>query len=101
GAHVSIRAHLVRRTSPDRGDDWRGLYVNGCREMADATYGETVTWQPAAPRFRVLHVLLFWVLSAVAVLVAGLIVPGVTVGSFGDALVAAILIAALNAVLPP
>ena len=62
--------------------------------MADATYGEPVTWQPAAPRFRVLHLILFWVIAAVAVLVAGVIVPGVTVGSFGGAFVAAILIAA-------
>jgi uncharacterized membrane protein YvlD (DUF360 family) len=72
-----------------------------CVEMADAPYGETVSWHPEAPRFRVLHVIVFWVVTAVAVLVAGAIVPGVTVGSFGEALVAAVLIAALNAVLPP
>jgi uncharacterized membrane protein YvlD (DUF360 family) len=64
-------------------------------------YGETVSWTPEVPRFRPLHALLSWVVSAVAVLIAGAIVPGVTVGTFGKALVAAVLIAALNAVLPP
>src|SRR5207248_10856040 len=64
-------------------------------------YGETPSWTPEVPRFRPLHMVLFWVVSAISVLIAGAIVPGVTVGTFGEALVAAVLIAALNAVLPP
>ena len=66
-----------------------------------ATYGETVSWTPEAPHFRLLHVLLSWLIATVAVLVAGAILPGVRVGTFGEALVAALLIAALNALLPP
>ncbi len=64
-------------------------------------YGESLTWQPQAPRFHLLHVLLSWLVAGVAVFLAAAIVPGVTVGGFGDALAAAVVIAALNAVLPP
>ena len=64
-------------------------------------YGQPVTWSPEAPRFRVRHLLLSWLVSAVSVIVAASIVPGLSVGSFGDAIAAAALIALLNAVLPP
>lgn len=67
----------------------------------DQPYGELVKWQPEAPRFRPLQLLLSWLIAGVAVFVAAAIVPGVSVGHFGDALLAALLIAALNAVLPP
>jgi uncharacterized membrane protein YvlD (DUF360 family) len=69
--------------------------------MDAPAYGEQVSWTPEPPRFRPMHVLLSWIVAAVAVLVAGAIVPGVSVGNFGEALVAAVLIAGLNAVLPP
>jgi uncharacterized membrane protein YvlD (DUF360 family) len=64
-------------------------------------YGETVRWSPESPRFRLVHVLVSWLVATVAVLVAGLIVPGVSVGDFFQAFVAAALIAILNALLPP
>ena len=62
---------------------------------------ELQTWRPRAPRFRIVRVVLAWLVGAAAVFVAATIVPGVSVGSFSDALVAAALIAAFNAVLPP
>ena len=65
------------------------------------TYGERPAWEPQVPRFRLVHVVLSWLVAAVAVLIAAAIVPGVSVGSFVDALAAAAGIAALNAVLPP
>jgi uncharacterized membrane protein YvlD (DUF360 family) len=65
------------------------------------SYGEVMTWNPQAPRFHPLHVLLSWLIAGVAVFIAAAIVPHVSVGSFADALAAAVLIAALNAVLPP
>ena len=65
------------------------------------SHGEAVTWSPQAPRFRPLHVLLSWLVAGVSVFIAAAIVPHVSVGSFSDALAAAVLIAALNAVLPP
>jgi uncharacterized membrane protein YvlD (DUF360 family) len=64
-------------------------------------YGQAVRWDPQVPRFRPLHVLVSWLVAGVAVFVAAAIVPGVSVGGFADALAAAVLIAALNAVLPP
>jgi uncharacterized membrane protein YvlD (DUF360 family) len=65
------------------------------------TYGEEMVWRPQVPRFRLEHVLLSWLVTAVSVFIAALIVPGVTVHDFRDALAAAAAIAALNAVLPP
>jgi uncharacterized membrane protein YvlD (DUF360 family) len=67
----------------------------------DGSYRERLTWTPEMPRFRALHVLLSWLVTAVSVFIAAAIVPGVSVGSFRDALAAAVAIAALNAVLPP
>ena len=68
----------------------------------DDGYAHAVTWSPQSPRLRPLHVLLHLLVSAVAVFVAAALVPHVTVQTFfPDALVAAVLIAALNAILPP
>jgi uncharacterized membrane protein YvlD (DUF360 family) len=47
------------------------------------------------------RLLLAWLVGAASVFVAAAILPGVHVGSFADALVAAALIAAFNAILPP
>ena len=65
------------------------------------SYGQELTWSPQRPRYNVLHVLISWLVAGVSVFVAAAIVPHVSVGSFTDALAAAVLIAALNAVLPP
>jgi uncharacterized membrane protein YvlD (DUF360 family) len=65
------------------------------------TFGETIGWAPARPRYRPLHLVILWLIAALAVLIAGAIVPGVTVHTFGEALVAALLIATLNALLAP
>jgi uncharacterized membrane protein YvlD (DUF360 family) len=68
---------------------------------SERTFGEAMSWIPQVPRFRVLHVLVSWLVAAVAVFVVSLLLPGITVGDFADALWAAALIAALNALLPP
>jgi uncharacterized membrane protein YvlD (DUF360 family) len=65
------------------------------------SYGQELTWSPQRPRYKLVHVLVSWLVAGVAVFVAAAIVPHVSVGSFTDALAAAVLIAALNAVLPP
>ena len=70
-------------------------------EDPDATYAEPVSWEAARPRFRPLRLLLALVVGAVAVIFSGLILPGVEVKTFLGALEAAVLIAVLNAVLPP
>jgi uncharacterized membrane protein YvlD (DUF360 family) len=64
-------------------------------------YGQTVGWQPEVPRLTFGGLLASWIVLAIAVFVAAAIVPHVTVERFRDALLAAALIAVLNALLPP
>lgn len=45
--------------------------------------------------------LLLWILNAVALLVVAYILPGITVASFGSALIAALVLGLLNAVVKP
>ena len=66
-----------------------------------ATYGELPTWTPEVPRIRPLRMLFTWFVSAVALLIAAEIVPHVHVNGFFGAIVAALVIAILNAALPP
>ncbi|HEY2436624.1 MAG TPA: phage holin family protein [Solirubrobacteraceae bacterium] len=70
-------------------------------ESSLGPYAEAFEWSPRAPRFRVAHLLLSWLLAGASVLIAAAVVPGVSVGSFGNAVAAAALIGVLNAVLPP
>jgi len=58
-------------------------------------------WRPGRPRLRPRRLLLQWVTGALALYVAALLVPGVKVEAVYGALIAAALIAVLNAVLPP
>jgi uncharacterized membrane protein YvlD (DUF360 family) len=67
----------------------------------DATYAEPVRWEVARPRFRPLRLVLALLVGAVAVVVSGLVLPGVEVKTFLGALEAAALIAVFNAILPP
>ncbi len=53
------------------------------------------------PRFRPLRVLLTWLLWGLALLFAAAVLPGMTIHTFGEAMVAAALIGLLNALLPP
>jgi uncharacterized membrane protein YvlD (DUF360 family) len=69
--------------------------------VSGTAYGEAVSWHPERPKYRPLRLLLSWLLSAAALLIAAAIVPGVSVEGFGGAVVAALLIAVLNAILPP
>ena len=70
-------------------------------DVSGQTYAETVRWRAARPRFRPLRVVLGLLVGAVAVVVSGVILPGVEVKTFLGALEAAALIGVLNAVLPP
>ena len=69
--------------------------------MTSTTYGEKPVWGLGRPHIGPVRLLLSWVLSTVALLVACWIVPGASVESFGAAFVAAAVIAVLNAILPP
>jgi uncharacterized membrane protein YvlD (DUF360 family) len=62
---------------------------------------EQVQWRPARLRYRPLPVLVSWLVAAAALLAAAAIVPGVSIDGLGGALVTALVIALLNAALPP
>ena len=58
-------------------------------------------WQPERPRWRVFPLLVSWFATGIALMVAAGILPGVDIESFWGALVVAVIIGALNAVIPP
>jgi uncharacterized membrane protein YvlD (DUF360 family) len=64
-------------------------------------YGEETRWQPARPRLHPFRLVISWITSAVALLVAAALVPGVEVSGLGGAALATLVIAVLNAALPP
>ena len=64
-------------------------------------YGEEMVWHPERPRVRVLPFVLAWIVAGISVFVAAAIVPGVKIGDFGDAFIAAAIIGVLNGLLPP
>jgi uncharacterized membrane protein YvlD (DUF360 family) len=64
-------------------------------------YGERPAWTPEAPKLRPARLLLSWLVSAVALLVAAAIVPNVDIPTFWGAVVVAAIVAIVNAVLPP
>ena len=64
-------------------------------------YGVRPQWRPGRPKLRPIGMLVQWATSAAALYIAALIVPGVSIEGALGALLAAILIAVLNAFLPP
>jgi uncharacterized membrane protein YvlD (DUF360 family) len=64
-------------------------------------YGEAVRWEPQAPRFRLIRVLVSWLVATLAVEFAAAITPGLSVHGTLGAVSAAALVAILNALLPP
>ena len=66
-----------------------------------SAYGEAPSWRPERPSFSAGHLVLAWLLSAVSLLVAALLIPGADASSLGVAMAAAAVIAGLNAVLAP
>ncbi len=68
---------------------------------ATRDYGARPRWRPGRPRIRLRRVLLQWVTSAVALYLAALVMPGVSIEGPVAALLVAALIAVLNALLPP
>jgi uncharacterized membrane protein YvlD (DUF360 family) len=68
---------------------------------ATADFGQPVQWSPDRPSFRPTRLVLSLLLSAVALLIAAAIVPDVSIEGFGGALIVALIVAALNAVVPP
>jgi uncharacterized membrane protein YvlD (DUF360 family) len=69
--------------------------------MSDQAYGEPAMWQPEIPRLHPLRLLLSWLVSALALVVAAAIVPNVDIPSYWGAVVTALIVAVVNAVVPP
>jgi uncharacterized membrane protein YvlD (DUF360 family) len=67
----------------------------------EPTYGHSTSWQPERPRLRLFPLLVSWIATGVALMVAAWALPGVNIESFGGALGVAVIVAALNAVIPP
>jgi uncharacterized membrane protein YvlD (DUF360 family) len=67
----------------------------------EGTYGRSTSWQPERPRLRLFPLLVSWIATGVALMVAAWILPGVDIKNFGGALIVAAIVAALNAVIPP
>ena len=68
---------------------------------SELTYGESSAWKPERPRFTVFGLLVSWLATGVALMVAAGLLPGVYIDSFWGALLVAAIAAALNAVIPP
>jgi uncharacterized membrane protein YvlD (DUF360 family) len=68
---------------------------------AAASYGEAPAWHPERPRVRVVDALATWIVSAASLVVAAEILPGASLHDFGSAVATALVIAILNALLPP
>jgi uncharacterized membrane protein YvlD (DUF360 family) len=64
-------------------------------------YGEPTGWQPSTPRMRPLQVVVRWLISALSLLAAAAILPGVSIDGFFGAVVVAAVIAVINAALLP
>jgi uncharacterized membrane protein YvlD (DUF360 family) len=66
-----------------------------------ADYADALTWHPERPRFKVTRLLVSWLLTAAALWFAAAILPGVDVETYWGAFLMALVVASLNAVLPP
>ena len=74
---------------------------NAMASAPEPTYGQSTAWQPERPRLRPFPLLVSWIVTGVAVMVASGILPGVHIDDFWGALLIAAIVAALNAVIPP
>ena len=67
----------------------------------EPTYGHSTSWQPERARFRLFPLLVSWIATGVALMAAAWLLPGVDIKNFAGALGIAVIVAALNAVIPP
>ena len=67
----------------------------------ERSYGHSTAWKPDAPRLRLFPLVVSWFATGVALMVAAWLLPGVDIRSFWGALLVAVIVSALNAVIPP
>jgi uncharacterized membrane protein YvlD (DUF360 family) len=66
-----------------------------------AKYGQSVAWEPERPKFKPVRLLLSWIVTALALYFAAVVLPGVDIDGAGAAFAVAAVVALLNAVVPP
>ena len=64
-------------------------------------YGESTAWRPERPRLRWFPLVVSWLATGIAFMVAAGLLPGVWIDGYLGALLVAAVVAALNAVIPP
>jgi len=70
-------------------------------EQAEPAVGQALAWRPGRPRIHPLRLVVQWLISAAALAIAAWIVPGAAVNDYAQTLAVVLVIAVLNAVLPP
>jgi uncharacterized membrane protein YvlD (DUF360 family) len=68
---------------------------------SEPVYGQSTGWQSERPRLQLFPLIVSWVSTGIAFMVAAGILPGVSIDGFWGALLVAAIVAALNAVIPP
>ena len=68
---------------------------------SERMYGQSTAWRPERPSWRLFPLVVSWLATGVALMVAAGLLPGVDIENFWGALVVAAVVAALNAVIPP
>jgi uncharacterized membrane protein YvlD (DUF360 family) len=71
------------------------------RDRETPTYGQAMGWKPERASLKLFPVVVSWLATGVALIVASWLLPGVDVESFWGALVVAAIVGALNAIIPP
>ncbi len=69
--------------------------------QSEPEYGQSTAWRPERPRWQAFPLVVSWLATGVALMVAAGLLPGVRIDSFWGALLVAVIAAALNAVIPP
>ena len=69
--------------------------------VTEAHVARPLSWRPERPHIRPGRLVVAWLVSALALLAAAYIVPGAEVEGFWGALIVALVVAVLNAILPP
>ena len=68
---------------------------------SNPVYGQSSGWHGERPRLELFGLIVSWLATGVAFMVAAGILPGVSIDGFWGALLVAVIVAALNAVIPP